>query len=229
MAPLRYEGALYGLPLDFKSTILFYNADLIDAPPETLEQLLALARQLTNEEESRFGLVYEATSFYHHAAWLHGFGGSIVDDSGAVRLDTEENARSLAFVSDLVRQERVCPDETNGALVTQLFNEGRAAMVINGPWFLGEISDDVDFGVAILPVVGETGLRARPLLTSEGIFMSATGENQEAALEAMRLLVSTESAITRAIVGRQAVATRAAWDRTRSWPPSVPSSPRRWP
>jgi arabinogalactan oligomer/maltooligosaccharide transport system permease protein len=217
--PLRFEGGLWGLPASFKSNVLFYNTDLVEAPPETTAAMVALARRLTDAEARRYGLVYEAGSFYYHAAWLHGFGGQVIDPTappGArVRLDSPENARSLAFAADLVLRDRVTPDEANGALVTQMFNDGRAAMVINGPWFVGEIGPDVRFAVAVLPRVSETGLRARPLLTSEAIFGNAHTRRREAALRALRLLTSDASALTRALEGRQAVANRAVWDDPR--------------
>lgn len=217
--PLTFNGDLYGLPSSFKSNVLFYNTDLVDNPPDTTEQLIALARRLTDPAEGVFGLVYEAGSFYHHAAWLHGFGGRLLNPNappgGRVRLNTEANARSLAFAQDLVRRYHVTPEDVNGALVTQMFNAGQAAMVINGPWFLGEIGEDVDFAVTTLPTVSETGEAARPLLTAEAVFVSATTEHRESALRAMELLTGDESALTRALEGRQAVPNRAVWDDPR--------------
>jgi len=217
--PLRFDGGLWGLPASFKSNVLFFNTDLVETPPETTDEMVALARELTDARARRYGLVYEAGSFYYHAAWLHGFGGRVIDPSAPagsrVRLDSPENARSLAFAADLVLRFRVTPDEANGALVTQMFNDGRAAMVINGPWFLGEISRDVDFGVAVLPRVSETGLPARPLLTSEAVFVNAHTPRREAALRALRLLTSDASATTRALEGRQTVANRATWQDPR--------------
>ena len=53
-------------------------------------------------------------------------------------------------------------------LIASLFNEGKAAMVFNGPWFIGEISPSVDFGLAVLPVLDEAGKKPmRPWLTIE--------------------------------------------------------------
>lgn len=70
---------------------------------------------------------------------LHGFGGGVFS-GGVVRLDSPQNAAALAFVTEAAR---FGPADPNGALVTQLFNEGRAAMVVNGPWFLGKLNPDV--------------------------------------------------------------------------------------
>src|SRR3989442_13372886 len=89
-------------------------------------------------------LVYEAGDFYYHAAWLHGFGGRVFDRAdenvaaARPRLDTPEGIAALDFVRSLV-EERVIPDETTGTLVSELFNDGRAAMAISGPWFTGGV------------------------------------------------------------------------------------------
>ena len=213
--PLRFEGGLFGLPMSFKNNVLFYNTELVENPPETTDEMLALALRVTDHEAERYGLVYESASFYHHATWLHGFGGGVFDDEGNINIDSPENAASLAFAYALVRQHRVSPEDANGALVTEMFNSGQAAMVINGPWFLGEISEDISFAVAVLPVVSDTGVRGRPFLTAEALMVSAHTSHPEAALEVARLLTSDESATIRAVQGRQAVANRATWEDPR--------------
>jgi arabinogalactan oligomer/maltooligosaccharide transport system permease protein len=213
--PLRFDGSLFGLPMSFKSDVLFYNTSLVEHPPDTTDELIEVASRLTDREAERFGLVYEVASFYHHAAWLHGFGGGVFGSDGSVDLETPENAASFAFVRDLVARYRVSPEDANGALVTEMFNAGRAAMAINGPWFLGEIGDDVPFAVAVLPVVSETGLRGRPFLTSEAVLVNAGTRHPELALEAALALTSDDSALVRALEGRQAVANRAVWSDPR--------------
>jgi arabinogalactan oligomer/maltooligosaccharide transport system permease protein len=208
---LRWDGELYGMPLAFKSVALFYNRELVDEPPKDTDTLLEIAERHTSNEADRYGLSYQATSFYHHSGWLFGFGGSIFDESGIPRLDTPENARSLAFVRDL-QDRRVMPREQTGALVAQLFNESRAAMVINGPWFLGEIEDQVDFGVAPLPLVSATGKPATPFLTVEAAFLPQNSSQPKAALEFARFLATGDGARTRLEVGKQLVADQTVYD-----------------
>jgi len=204
---LTYGGALYGLPLSYKCVSLFWNPQLIDAPPATTDELLAIAR--AQKEAGRFGLVYEATGAYHHAAWMHGFGGGVVDEGGAFRLDQPGNAEALAFAYGLLT-EGLIPGEPTGALVTQLFNEGGAAMAINGPWFLGEITLE-GYRVAPLPTVSETGQPASPYLTVEGVMVSGFAEEPQAALDFARWLAGPAGALPRAVDGRQPVAALAAY------------------
>ena len=51
----------------------------------------------------------------------------------------------------------------SAVMVAQFFNDGRAASIISGPWFLGQINPGVPFAVAPLPRVSATGLPAAPL------------------------------------------------------------------
>ncbi|MBI4511736.1 MAG: extracellular solute-binding protein [Deltaproteobacteria bacterium] len=212
IAPLRYRGSLWGLPLAWKSVALIYNRDLVASPPRTTDELLALAGTLG---PGRYPLVYETANFYYHAAWYFGFGAKLLGDDGSVGFDGPGSIASLAFARDL-QARGVVPEEMSGALVANLFNQGKAAMALNGPWFVGEIAPTVRFGVAPLPIVSVTGRPASPFLSAEAVFVAERRAGEPgAALEAARFLAGSESALIRGVVGRQAVASRAAWDDPR--------------
>ena len=208
---LRYGEALYGLPLAFKSVALIYNRKLLPEPPRDTDEMVAFLEKFGDAAAKRFGLAYEAGSFYHHAPWLFGFGGRIFNPDGSVALDAPENARSVTFVADLMRRG-LLPEEPTGALIAQLFNDNRAAMVVNGPWFLGEIDPAIDYAVAPLPVVSSTGKRATPFLTVEAAIVSAYARDPDAALNFARFLATGEGARRRLEQGRQLVAEKAIYD-----------------
>ena len=200
---VTFDGTLWAMPLAFKSLALFANAALVDHMPATLDELEQLGRA------AEVPLVYEAGNFYHHAALLHAYGGGLFDDDG-VRVDTDANARSLARVAALVADGTV-PPEADGALVSNLFNSGRAAFVINGPWFLGEIRDDVDFLVGPLPTV--EGRPMKPFLTVEALYRAAGADASPAAMAAVATAIAgLDGARVRATVGRQTVPLKALAD-----------------
>ncbi|HJN73994.1 MAG TPA: extracellular solute-binding protein [Myxococcota bacterium] len=199
---LRWQDEVWGVPMASKVLVLFYDP-AIGEPPATTDELLEVAARWSGD--GRFGLAYESSSPYFNAAWLHGHGGGVLSEGG-IALDSPENVAAMTFVSELV-DSGVVPEEPTGAIVTDLFNQGSASMVINGPWFLGEIDEDVDFAVTTLPIVSSTGLPAAPYLTVEAAFVSAYAEQPEAARELARYLATPEAARVRAEVGRQVVAT----------------------
>ena len=81
---LNYHGKIWGVPLSFKSLVLFYRTDLVDHAPKTLDELTATASRLTNAGEGRYGLAFEATSTYFAAPFIYGFGGGFcLGDNGS--------------------------------------------------------------------------------------------------------------------------------------------------
>lgn len=204
---LKFDGKLYGAPLTFKCLALFINNDLIATPPTTTNDILELAPSFIEREITP--LAYQATDAYYHALWMHGFGGSVFNEEGA-SLDAPQNIQSLEFVQSL-QERKIIPEEPTSALISQLFNKGEAALAINGPWFLGEISNSINYSVHPLPVISETGERAKPYLTVEGVMLSAQAQHPKEATNLAEFLISKESATIRAKQGKQSVATTSAY------------------
>ncbi len=205
---LRHDGKLYGLPLAFKCVALFYRTDQIPSPPVTTDDLIRMAR--AQASSGRVGLAYEAESFYLQAAWLHGFGGRLFDDKGLLAINSPQSARSFDFAAKLVNTGLV-PQESSGALVTQMFATGQATMAISGPWLVGELPKDLPYAVAPLPIVSETGKPAAPFLSVEAVAMPRKRDIAPFAEVVARALVARPSAIERANTGRQPVATLSAY------------------
>ncbi|MFI2813016.1 extracellular solute-binding protein [Microbulbifer sp. M83] len=208
---MRFEGRLYGLPFNFKSTALIYNRALVDSPPGTTDELVALARSHTDRQRGRFGLAYNYTEPFFHGALLNSFGSGPFDRSGRLALDSDGNIRSLEQLLGWVREERILPEEPNSTLVTNLFNQGRAAMVISGPWMLGEISPDMDYGVAPLPYNNASGAPLAPWMAVEGIFLSPWSQERQAAYGLMRYLTGEEAGLRMAVAGGQLPANLAVF------------------
>ncbi len=210
---LTVENRLYGWPLSFKSTAMFANPRFFKEAnvPRTTDELLVFCEKFQKEYNGKFCLAYEVGNFYHHAAWLYGFGGKLFSTDGTVRLNRPENARSLAFVKDLSDRE-ILPAEPTSSLVSQLFNEDKAALVINGPWFMGEIDSSTSYKVFPLPVVSATGKRAMPFLTVEGLFVAQHSKRDLDELRRFaRFLTTGKGASWRLEQGRQTVAWKAAY------------------
>jgi arabinogalactan oligomer/maltooligosaccharide transport system permease protein len=209
---LRSGGKLWGVPLSFKSLALFYRTDLVPSPPRSTDELLALCARLRGtEKDRRYGLAYQAGETFFHAVWLHGFGGSFYPGGGAQpRLTGPEAERALAFVGDLVRRGDI-PDEMSGVLVAQFFNEGRAATVLSGPWFLSQIEPKVPFAVAPLPRVSVTGKPAASLTTVEGGFITPLSKHPAEAARFLAYLAGPDASRVRALMGRQLVTNTRTW------------------
>jgi maltose-binding protein MalE len=85
-------------------------------------------------------------------------------------------------------------------------------MVINGPWFMGEIDPGASYAVAVLPVISKNNERAKPFLSAEGVIMSAKTASKKEAFTVMEFLTSVEGGKIMATVGRQPTARREVYD-----------------
>jgi arabinogalactan oligomer/maltooligosaccharide transport system permease protein len=205
---LRTQGQVFGYPLAFKCVALFYRSDRISTPPKTTDDLVRIAQE--QMKQGYTGLTYEAESFYMQAAWLHGFGGRLFDENGQFAMASPESANSFAFAAKLVK-DGIVPQESSGALVTQMFATGKTSMAISGPWLMGELPKDLPFAVAPLPIVSATGKAAAPFLSVEAAAISKNSRSPVDARKLARFLVSRASAVVRASIGRQPVATLSAY------------------
>ena len=210
LSSLQYQERLMGLPLAFKSLALFYNKNVISSAPETTDGIIRLSQLLP---DGVYPLLYQADSFYFHAPWFFGSGAKLFNGEPAGGLISDKAKASYDLIYRW-RSDGILPSEISASLVTNLFNEDRSALVVNGPWFLGEIAEDVPFGVAPLPIVSATGDRATPFLTAEGIFVSAFSKAKEDSTALASFLAGEESAVIRGELGRQCVAHRGAWERS---------------
>lgn len=209
---LEVDGQVYGYPMSLKCLALYVNTRLVPNPPKSTDELLRLLPGLTDAGNGRFGLAYESGDFYFHAPFLFGFGGELFHaDTGRAWFDSPGMAKSLAFVKGL-QDARLIPQEASGALVKSLFNDGRAAMVISGPWFAGEVSASIPYALVGLPVVSETGIPLKPFLGVEAAFVSAQSRQPEKAQALARFLSLGEASRVRATRGRQVPADLAAYD-----------------
>jgi arabinogalactan oligomer/maltooligosaccharide transport system substrate-binding protein len=215
MEAMTYGKSVYGLPLNYKSTTLIYNKALIKSPPKTVAEMLKLAKENTRADSGRYGLAYWYTNFYFHAALMNAYGGRVFDDGGKLTLNSPATVASIRQMMKWYRDDAVVPPEPSEALVASLFNEGKAAMIINGPWFIGEISPSVQFGLAMLPVVDEVKRPMRPWLTIEGAYVAASSKRKEQAYDLVQFLTSEEAGLILAIEGRQLHTNKAVYQDKR--------------
>lgn len=209
---MTYRDTVYGLPLNYKSITLICNRKLVRTPPTTSDELVKLAKSLTDAAVGRFGLAYAYNDYYYHAALQNTFGGRAFDPGPKPALNAPENVAAMKLLLRWIRKDKILPAEPSTALITSLFNEGKAAMVFSGPWFLGEIAPGVDYALAPLPTIDEAGGRPmRPWLTIEGVYVAQSSKNKEAAYDLASYLVSEDAGVVLTVEGRQLHTNKAVY------------------
>ncbi|HEY6572183.1 MAG TPA: extracellular solute-binding protein [Candidatus Eisenbacteria bacterium] len=204
MQAMTYQGNVYGLPLNFKVITMIYNKKLVPTPPTTTTQLVATAKRLTNAKAGRFGLAYSYSDFYYHAILMNAYGGGVFDAKRNPTLNSAANVKSFQLLMKWFTIDKILPAEPSTALITSLFNDGKAAIVFSGPWFLGEVGKGVNYGLAPLPKVTEAGgAPMRPWMTVEGVYVAGPSKNKDAAYNFAMFLTDLPAAKTLALRGRQ--------------------------
>jgi arabinogalactan oligomer/maltooligosaccharide transport system substrate-binding protein len=194
---LRYDGKLYGLPESFEAVALYYNTDLVDAAPANTNEVYEKSAAMT---EGVYGLAL-FSNFYHPAGYLFGFGAKLFDEQNKSALNSPETAEFLTWIKSFGDGSKPGLFQQNDdAAISSLFKEGKAAMVINGPWALadyqGALGED-KVAVAPLPLISEKADAApKPFLGVKHIMMNSNTEGDQATLafEFMKFFTGPESA-----------------------------------
>ncbi len=216
MPAMTYRDTVYGLPLNFKSIAMIYNTALVKTPPKTTGELVKVAKGLTNAPSGRFGLAYEYSNFFFHAALMNAFGGQVFAPGPKPVIDSPQNVAAVKTMMKWYKTDGILPADPSSTLIASLFNEGKSAIVFSGPWFLGEVQDKVKYAIAPLPTVDEAGGKPmKPWLTVEGIYVSAGSKQKEAAYAFAEYLVSTEAGLVLALEGGQLPTNKAVYSDPR--------------
>lgn len=201
------DGAIYSIPFQRSTEILYYNKDAFEEvgldpekAPETWEELADYAQKLTNENRYGVGIALNSGS----AQWqFTGFclqnsvnGENLMTDDGkAVLFDTPENVEALQFWCDLQNKYNcMAPGIVQWTDLPTQFLAGEVAMIYHTTGNLANISQNAEFefGTAFLP-----GNKRQAAATGGGNFYISSGLSEErvqAAWKFIKFATSTERA-----------------------------------
>jgi len=153
---------------------LVYNKDLIENPPENTDEMIEIGKNFTLDTDGdgnhdQYGLVWNFTEPYFFIPWFGGYGGWVFDDAGNPTLNTDATISALSFLVYLRDTAKIVPPECDYNIADALFKEGRAAMIINGPWSWGSYKKTgLNFAVARIPKISSTDKWPTPMVSPKG-------------------------------------------------------------
>ena len=172
-----YKKKLFGIPYCVEALILIYNKNLISNPPVTFEELVAVAKKLSDFSQGKYGFLYGIdNNFYNNYPFIASQGGYVfknVDNSYDITdlgLDNEGAIAGANFINKLV-DEGIVPIYTNNGTVEFKFKEGKAAMIIDGPWNIKSYRETVP-GSSITGLPTLPGKPLKPFVGSRGIMIN---------------------------------------------------------
>jgi len=136
------EGKVYALPFSIAVPALFYRTDVFKdkglRPPETWDDLVSVAKALTNPSEGTYGYMIwskrvEETP-HMNLSYLHQAGGRVFDENYDVTINNDAGVRTVQFLTDLVNKYKVTPPNPNSLWTVDalpLFTSGKLLMASN--------------------------------------------------------------------------------------------------
>lgn len=142
----QYKGEQYLLPIYYETLLFMYNKDLWEGEvPNTTEELYEYMSAHT--DGSTYALVNQHSTAYNVAPVINGFGGYIIDENAKPGLNDEKTKEAIEYNKKFAELEADGDYNT----ITTLFNEGKAAAIIGGPWLVSGIRDaGIDLGIKSL-------------------------------------------------------------------------------
>ncbi|MCK5833370.1 extracellular solute-binding protein [bacterium] len=201
-ALVGFEGGLYQIADRIGNHLcLVYNRSLVPEPPKNTDEMVKIGKQITKDTDGDgkidiYGLVWNFTEPYFFIPWLGGFGGWVMDDKGNPTLDTEGTVSALSFLVYLRDTAKIVPKELDYNIADALFKEGKAGMIINGPWSWGGYRKaEVDFAIARIPMVNKTGIWPTPMVSPVGYSINKNVDKSKLAgvISLLQFLTSAES------------------------------------
>ncbi|MCQ3947840.1 MAG: ABC transporter substrate-binding protein [Anaerolineae bacterium] len=155
--PAKVGGTLWGVPDNYGNHLmLIYNKDLIAEPPATFEDLIAKAKELTKDD-------------------IQGF---------AYNLNEPFFKNYLTFVSQL-KTDGVVPAECDYNCADTLMKDGKAAMIINGDWSLGDYTKALGDKMGVAPVPSINGKPYTEMTAGKYFMVSTAAAADEAKKDAV--------------------------------------------
>ncbi|MDR2381923.1 MAG: extracellular solute-binding protein [Bifidobacteriaceae bacterium] len=180
---VSYGGQTYGVPYAIETLGLFVNNDLTSNPaPATIEEMVT-AGQAGAAENVLCLQVGESGDAYHMQPLFTSGGGYIFGttpdgsyNTADVGIGSAGGIQAATKIGELGAQG-VLKNSINGDNSQQLFNDGKCAYLISGPWALDGIrTAGIDFTLS--PIPGFEGLDpAEPPLGVQAFFVASNARN----------------------------------------------------
>jgi arabinogalactan oligomer/maltooligosaccharide transport system substrate-binding protein len=205
-----FEGKIYGMPEAVEAITIIYNKKLITSSqvPKTTDGLVSFAKSYSQSNAGSYGVVWNPKDAYFQAPWIYGSGGFYVKADGSVGLNTSGTKAGFNYVASF---KGAMPAGVDYGIADTLFKEGKAAMIINGPWSVADyVKAGVDYGYATLPMVQGSGKPASPFVGVKTLMLGAYAQNPALAVDVMKFFSNQANQTNMVLTTREIPANKLA-------------------
>lgn len=158
----EFRDQRYAVPLDVHPLVLYYNKDLFQQAGITMPTDRPLTREefeqaiTTLNKDNVAGIALGSGFQGGTLFWtlLRQFGGTIVSEDGSqATFNSDAGVQALTYLNDL--KQKYSPQISGaGDPEVKVFQQGRAAMVMHGPWHISDMQKLPFVGFAQVPQIG---------------------------------------------------------------------------
>lgn len=179
-------GKTWAYPISIEAIGLIYNKDLVATPPATWDDVLALDKKLS--AKGRHAIMWPYAEMYYSYGLVSAGGGYAFKRNADGTYDGKDTGinnpgavKGIAMLQKLINTGAM-PKTASYAEAEAGINEGRQAMMINGPWSWNNLKKSkINFGVAPFPKLD--GKSGGPMVGVVGAMISSGSGNKELANE----------------------------------------------
>ena len=178
-----FGGKTWGYPISIEAVALIYNKDIVKTPPASWDDVAALDKKLSAQK--KHAILWPTTEIYYSYGLISAGGYAFKRNADGTydAKDTGVNKpgaiKGIETLMSLINSGAV-PKTANYADAEAAMNEGRVAMMLNGPWSWNNLKKSkINFGVAPYPKVA--GQQGGPFVGVLGAMVSTASANKELA------------------------------------------------
>jgi multiple sugar transport system substrate-binding protein len=172
--PVKTKGKTYALIVGWVGQELFYNKELFEKAglkvPQTPEQFVAAAQKLTKAPEQYgypFMTLAQEAFFSHLSYWIFGQDKNFLQKT--IKVNSPGVIKAVKYYKELF-DAQVTPIGVDKSVIRNLFVQGKAAMIIDGPGVMGLIRQNnpalaSKIGSAIVPFPTGTAVAQDQVMT----------------------------------------------------------------
>ena len=207
-----FDGKIYGMPETVEAITMIYNTDLVSATqvPKTTDDLLSFSQSFQASHPGKYGVVWNTKDAYFNAPWIYGFGGYYVKADGTVGLTDAGTKAGFNYISQFRGK---IPAAVDYGVADTLFKEGKAAIIINGPWSVADYGKaNIKYGLAPLP--SANGRPVSPFVGVKTLMVSANAQNPALAVDVIKWFDNKDNEVAQSVANKEIPANKLALAET---------------
>lgn len=182
---VTYKGKRIASPLYFDTSLLFYNKNYAETPPETMEQILEFSDNFEVGEGVEKVLNWDCTDgfrdYFFAGSYLE-VAGENGDDSGVLDVTSENLVQAMTYFQSMNDYFSIDMENVSEEQVLTEFMEGRTVFVFGDTSCIPQLASSgmENYGVAKLPMLSDT-LQSRGIAVTNVAVVNGFSQKQEAA------------------------------------------------